>query len=59
MRHMIRRMVGAAMSIAISEKHTPSLILKAFEEKNARQELINAPAQGLLLYKVGYHKNHF
>ncbi len=56
MRHMIRRMVGAAMSIAISKKRSSELIMQAFEEKNARQELINAPAQGLLLYKVRYKR---
>lgn len=56
LRHMVRRMVGAALKVASSKQLDASDLAKALDEKNPEQELPNAPAQGLMLYKIVYKK---
>lgn len=56
LRHMVRRMVGAALKVASSKDLNIEHIQNALDEKNPEQELPNAPAQGLLLYKIVYKK---
>ena len=54
LRHMIRRIVGACLEVA-SRPHLPLHCLEqALDEKNPQQELPNAPANGLMLYKIKY-----
>ncbi len=54
LRHMIRRIVGASLYIASQKEDKVSLLKKALEEKNPNQSLLNAPPQGLRLYKIRY-----
>lgn len=52
--HMIRRVVGACLFVASSNNLTKLNLIKALEEKNANQNLPNAPAKGLMLFKIIY-----
>ena len=59
LRHMIRRIVGAALTVAY-QKSVPIDVLKiALDKKNPVQILPNAPPQGLVLYKITYGKNDY
>jgi tRNA pseudouridine38-40 synthase len=51
---MIRRIVGACLKVAGDEKLSIDLLKKALAKKNPNQALPNAPAKGLLLYKIDY-----
>lgn len=53
LRHMIRRIVGAALHVAYSDLPIETL-QSALEEKNPAQQLPTAPGHGLLLRKVIY-----
>ena len=57
LRHMIRRMVGAALKVASSDLPV-TVITQALEQRNPRTVLPNAPACGLLLYKISYNTEH-
>ena len=57
LRHMIRRIVGACLSVASKNNHTLELLQKIMAARNPRHTLPNAPAQGLLLYKIIYKEN--
>ena len=52
LRHMIRRIVGACITVAARDSAPVSLLQKVLAEKNPEQTLPNAPAKGLLLYKI-------
>jgi len=54
LRYMIRRIVGACLEVASSEDKPVSLLSEAIDKKNPEQKLPNAPAHGLLLYKIIY-----
>lgn len=54
--HMIRRMVGAALEVAASPHLEVNYLQRALEAKNPLQTLPNAPAQGLMLYKIYYEE---
>ncbi len=54
MRHMIRRMVGAAVAVASRRDVTSDDIMYALQNRTLQKELYTAPAQGLLLYKIDY-----
>ena len=74
LRHMIRRIVGASLSVASSSatlsprlqsggkawgdrsknNHTLELLRTIMDARNPRHTLPNAPAQGLMLYKIIY-----
>jgi tRNA pseudouridine38-40 synthase len=54
MRHMIRKMVGAAIYVASDVRRSPLLIADALRAKKRVHELPTAPAHGLLLRKVVY-----
>lgn len=55
LRYMIRRIVGAALQVASSEHMDVDCLKIALKEKNPEQPLLpNAPAKGLLLYKIRY-----
>jgi len=54
LRHMIRRIVGAAIEVASREQLTVNYLKEVLKEKDPEQTLPNAPAKGLLLYKVIY-----
>ena len=58
LRHMIRRIAGAALTVAYRQDLPISTLKEALEEKNPVQILPNAPPHGLLLYKIKYGKNH-
>lgn len=54
LRHMIRRMVGAALFVATKGGGGIQLLQHVMDAKNPAHVLPNAPAQGLLLYKIIY-----
>jgi len=54
LRHMIRRIVGAAIAVASRKELDNSVLVQALSEKNPHQQLFTAPPEGLLLYKVRY-----
>lgn len=58
LRHMIRRIVGASLTIASRPHCSIDLLHNIFDAKNPSHTLINAPAQGLLLYKIIYTNQH-
>lgn len=56
LRHMIRRMVGASLAIASRPGLSVIDLKKVMDAKNPAHTLPNAPAKGLLLYKIAYKK---
>lgn len=54
LRHMIRRIVGASLSVASNKNHTLTMLQQVMASCNPRHTLPNAPAQGLMLYKIIY-----
>ncbi|HTM06246.1 MAG TPA: tRNA pseudouridine(38-40) synthase TruA [Patescibacteria group bacterium] len=56
LRHMIRRIVGAAIFMAQHQKLSLDFIAKTLAQKKRLIEFPTAPAQGLLLHSVTYHK---
>ena len=54
LRHMIRRMVGASLYVARHSENSLDFLHKVMAARNPRHTLPNAPAQGLLLYKIMY-----
>lgn len=54
LRHMIRRIVGAALIIAASPRRYPDELREALAAKNPETTLATAPAHGLLLRRVWY-----
>lgn len=56
LRHMIRRIVGAAIFIAQHKALSLDLITQTLIQKKRIIEFPTAPAQGLLLHSITYHK---
>lgn len=56
--HMIRRIVGAALEVAASPHLEVNYLEQVLAVKSPLQTLPNAPAQGLMLYKIYYHEEH-
>ena len=56
LRHMIRRIVGASLAIASRPGVTLNMIHDIMQKRNPAHTLPNAPAQGLVLYKIIYEK---
>ena len=56
LRHMIRRIVGASLSVASKGNDALPLLQKVMDACNPAHTLPNAPAQGLMLYKIIYKK---
>lgn len=57
LRHMIRRIVGACLQVA-GDPHAPvSVLQEALSAHTPRQTLMNAPAQGLMLYCIDYERS--
>jgi tRNA pseudouridine38-40 synthase len=54
LRHMIRRIVGASLSVATKGSDTLPLLQKIMNACNPAHTFPNAPAQGLMLYKIIY-----
>jgi len=54
--NMIRRIVGASLYVASREQLFEKDLFQALDAKTPRQTLPNAPAHGLLLYKIVYEK---
>jgi tRNA pseudouridine38-40 synthase len=54
LRHMIRRIVGAAVEIAWNPTRSLDELVEALENPSPRQRLFKAPAQGLILHNVTY-----
>lgn len=52
MRYMIRRIVGACLEVASRSTLSEHDILKILQAKNPQHTLPNAPAKGLMLYKI-------
>lgn len=56
LRHMVRRMVGAALAVAIRERMSPSVIQEALASGRMNTDLLTAPAKGLMLQEIEYRK---
>ncbi len=54
LRHMIRRIVGASLFLATKNSDPLTLLRKTMDACNPAHTLPNAPAQGLMLYKIIY-----
>lgn len=54
LRYMIRRIVGAALDVAINPNRSIIELAKALDEKNPQQHFSTAPSSGLLLRKIIY-----
>lgn len=54
LRHMIRRIVGAAIKVATSDTMTVEYIQEILNAKNPNNPLPTAPAKGLTLHEVVY-----
>lgn len=57
LRYMIRRIVGACLEVASHSDLTIDVLQKALGQKDPKQLLPNAPAKGLMLYKIVYKGN--
>jgi tRNA pseudouridine38-40 synthase len=55
MRYMIRRLVGAAITIATKSNYSLNTLAEIFDAKNPAHSLPTAPAHGLFLSKIIYH----
>ncbi len=55
LRHMVRRIVGAALAVASRKSVGEKDIMHALKERKNNCELPTAPAQGLMLYKIKYN----
>ena len=55
LRHMIRRIVGACLDVATSERSVDELS-QALAAKNPHQHLHVAPPEGLMLHRISYKK---
>jgi tRNA pseudouridine38-40 synthase len=58
LRHMVRRMVGAALAVASHEHLALEVITTALATQRVTYELPTAPAQGLLLHSIAYRNAH-
>ena len=56
LRHMVRRMVGASLAVAMRPELKISSLQEMLRNKNSKTSLPTAPAQGLLLYKIIYNR---
>ena len=56
MRHMVRRMVGAALAVATRDSVTLAVIENVLQSGKINCALPTAPAKGLMLYKIRYKK---
>jgi len=54
LRYMVRRIVGAAIEVASREHLSISGLQAVLDKKDPEHTLPNAPAKGLMLYKVAY-----
>ena len=54
LRHMIRRIVGASLSVASQRGNTLEFLKQIMDACDPRHTLPNAPAKGLMLYKIMY-----
>lgn len=54
LRYMIRRIVGASIEVASRDFLPVEHLSTILKEKNPQQILPNAPAKGLMLYKIDY-----
>ena len=54
LRYMIRRIVGACIQVASNCQAEVDILKTVMLQKNPEQALLNAPAQGLMLYNVRY-----
>ncbi|HBY05736.1 MAG: tRNA pseudouridine synthase A [candidate division TM6 bacterium GW2011_GWE2_42_60] len=55
--HMVRRMVGAALTIASFENRSVAEIPRALQERSSRRLFVTAPPQGLVLRKIRYDQS--
>lgn len=58
MRHMIRRMVGTVMNVAMRPNMQPADVQVILQAHDPQQAIFTAPAQGLMLYKICYADRH-
>lgn len=54
MRHMIRRIVGASIAIASGPNESIGMLKEIMDARDPNHSLPNAPAKGLLLYRIIY-----
>lgn len=53
--NQVRRIVGAALTVASSDELSVAYLKQVLDERNPRQRLLCAPAHGLTLCKIIYH----
>jgi len=58
LRYMIRRIVGASVQIATSKKIPIHSLEQILLDKNPRQDLLTAPAQGLILKDISFDTSY-
>jgi tRNA pseudouridine38-40 synthase len=58
LRHMIRRIVGAALVVSQDKHYSIDFLRAIFMQRNARHILPNAPSKGLMLYSITYKEPH-
>jgi tRNA pseudouridine38-40 synthase len=56
LRHMVRRIVGASLGVALDKGRKCIELEEALAQKDPRQHYLTAPAKGLMLYKIDYQK---
>lgn len=56
LRYMVRRIVGAVIEVASRRNLSIDYLQEVLDERDPEQTLPNAPAKGLLLYKIKYGK---
>lgn len=54
LRHMIRRIIGAALAVASRQTMQSAAIIESLHTKKMNAEFLTAPAQGLMLYEIVY-----
>ena len=57
LRYMIRRIVGACLTVASKDDLTCDHLKIALSQKNPEQTLPNSPGKGLILYKIEYYSD--
>jgi tRNA pseudouridine38-40 synthase len=56
LRHMIRRVVGAAVAVASNTSYSVDVITQTLARKDPHHLLPNAPSKGLMLYRILYQE---
>ncbi len=56
LRHMVRRMIGAALTVATHGTISVDVVKSALKTGILSREMLTAPAKGLMLYEITYNR---